>query len=1088
MTRHLASWTSALVLGALLAPELTRAATLTVNSVADDTQAANGLVTLREAILAAESDGGTDLGETGSGADTIVFAPSLTATGDATIALTTVGDTRFGPAAFAITTEVTIQGSSGGRGITLLRDGAVPKLRHFNVAAGGALTLENLTLKDGLARGGNGGTNLSDDGGGGGGGAGLGGAIYSQGDVVVRASAFVGNSAVGGDGGAGASSIVDNGGGGGGGGLGGNGGTVPAGSGTEFRGDGGGGGGGTFGDGNGPGATAFTRGGGGGGGTLTAGSQGNGDTGGAGGTQNGGRGGNMSAPGEAAGPGGGGGGGGDEGNGGAGGFGGGGGGSGEHDAGGNEVGGAGGFGGGGGGGGEDNHAGAGGFAGGGGGGGDHGSVGSPTQSAAGGFGAGDGGGFGASQSGTAGGGGGGGFGGAIFNHSGTLTLTNSTLSGNSAVGGNGGPAVRAGGSGEGLGGAVFNLNGTVAVENATFASNSAGRGLDVFNLAHESTADVALGDATLLLANTILDSGPEEIANVSNALVGSDPIDAVVDSDGLVLLRGGFENDGGSLDAASTVIADALLGALGDNGGPTPTHAPQFPGSPAIDASASGAASDQRGVARPQGGSFDVGAVEVPRFTGALTPGVLLLTEAAGGSVVNIQGGGDFTLAPRFAFGLGEPFGICAGPGGDVYVTEHASGEVSVITTGGDFTGVAAFATGLSQPINLVCSDTQILVAERGTGEVTDITAGGDFSGASPFAAGLGSVTGLFRDSGGTLWAANQAGRVHDITAGGDFSVAPGFASEGGDLRGVSERAGTRLASSASRGQVLDFTAGGSLAGAPVFATVPTTTEIVDLGPVGLFSMAAGTKVFEISSGGDYTAAPPFAEGIQTGGGFADLALVPGCGDGIVDAGTEECDDGNLLDGDECPSTCMLGCTPAPDPMCNVAASASFTLDERKPGNEKLGANLKKLAAASTQADFGDPVGGDTSVALCLFDGGGALALELRVDRAGDTCGSEPCWTPIKAQGFGYEDALAAADGVTRIDAKSGAAGKGSLLFQGQNDQTRGLVQLPTGAAAALAGETSATLQVRASDGACFSADLDSVQTAAGGLFKAKAR
>jgi hypothetical protein len=39
------------------------AATLTVNSRVDNTIAGNGLVTLREAILAAESDAATDLGD-----------------------------------------------------------------------------------------------------------------------------------------------------------------------------------------------------------------------------------------------------------------------------------------------------------------------------------------------------------------------------------------------------------------------------------------------------------------------------------------------------------------------------------------------------------------------------------------------------------------------------------------------------------------------------------------------------------------------------------------------------------------------------------------------------------------------------------------------------------------------------------------------------------------------------------------------------------------------------------------------------------------------------------------------------------------
>src|SRR5262245_16284152 len=95
---------------ALALPAGPGAATLVVNSAADDSTAGNGLVTLREAIYAAEHDTATDTGETGSGPDVIVFAPALTATSDATITLGTVGDTTFGPAAFGISTDVTIAG------------------------------------------------------------------------------------------------------------------------------------------------------------------------------------------------------------------------------------------------------------------------------------------------------------------------------------------------------------------------------------------------------------------------------------------------------------------------------------------------------------------------------------------------------------------------------------------------------------------------------------------------------------------------------------------------------------------------------------------------------------------------------------------------------------------------------------------------------------------------------------------------------------------------------------------------------------------------------------------------------------------
>ncbi len=69
------------------------------------------------------------------------------------------------------------------------------------------------------------------------------------------------------------------------------------------------------------------------------------------------------------------------------------------------------------------------------------------------------------------------------------------------------------------------------------------------------------------------------------------------------------------------VVADAMLGPLQDNGGPTETHA-LLPGSPAIDAGSVNCpppATDQRGVDRPQGAACDIGAVEyLPEPRGAL--------------------------------------------------------------------------------------------------------------------------------------------------------------------------------------------------------------------------------------------------------------------------------------------------------------------------------------------------------------------------------------------------------------------------------------------------------------------------------------
>ena len=349
----------------------------------------------------------------GSGSDTIVL------TAGSTYSISTVDNNDWGPTGLpAITSNITIAGDSRS-GATIQRTGATA-FRLVYVAPTGNLTLQNLTVTNGLAQGGAGGA--SDDGGGGGGGAGFGGAIFNEGTLTLRGVLISNSSAIGGAGGNVNSGTVDAGGGGGG--------TSPTVPGDSPPGNGGAG--------HGRNASGTDTGGAGGtsAADCTAGTAGGLGSGGGGGGQDGDNDGNGCT-------------------GGTGGFAGGGGGGG-HEAGTNAggTGGDGGLGGGGGGGGS-------GAAGGG----------------SGGFSFG--GGFGGAGTTSSGGGGGGGVGagGAIFNNGGTVTIQNSTLTGNSAVGGNGGTGgTNAGSTGVGVGGALLNRNGTVTIQFSTLAANTAAFG------------------------------------------------------------------------------------------------------------------------------------------------------------------------------------------------------------------------------------------------------------------------------------------------------------------------------------------------------------------------------------------------------------------------------------------------------------------------------------------------------------------------------------------------------------------------------------------------------------------------------------
>ena len=157
---------------------------------------------------------------------------------------------------------------------------------------------------------------------------------------------------------------------------------------------------------------------------------------------------------------------------------------------------------------------------------------------------------------------------------GALAVTNSTISGNIAMFGSGG------GINNGVGG-------TAMLTNVTISGNVARGGVvgDIDN--HDSVT----------LKNTI----------VANSVSGGN-------------CSGTMTSLGHSLDSGSTcgftgpgdkTASDPLLGPLGNNGGPTQTHA-LLPGSLAIDAGddAGCPATDQRGIARPQGRACDIGAYE----------------------------------------------------------------------------------------------------------------------------------------------------------------------------------------------------------------------------------------------------------------------------------------------------------------------------------------------------------------------------------------------------------------------------------------------------------------------------------------------
>jgi hypothetical protein len=134
-------------------------------------------------------------------------------------------------------------------------------------------------------------------------------------------------------------------------------------------------------------------------------------------------------------------------------------------------------------------------------------------------------------------------GGGIYNYSpGVLTVQNSTFSSNSA----------------GICGGGIYYYGTATVRNSTFSGNTAPGGAGIQT---ES-------GTTLTISHTLLARGA---SGPNFASLGS------------VINRGFNLSDDASASAFATQVADLKLGPLGDNGGPTFTHA-LLPGSPAYNA------------------------------------------------------------------------------------------------------------------------------------------------------------------------------------------------------------------------------------------------------------------------------------------------------------------------------------------------------------------------------------------------------------------------------------------------------------------------------------------------------------------------
>ena len=225
-------------------------------------------------------------------------------------------------------------------------------------------------------------------------------------------------------------------------------------------------------------------------------------------------------------------------------------------------------------------------------------------------------------------------GGGMRNEASSPTLENVTFSGNSALGGGGmnndgsSPTLTdvtfSGNSAFGDGGGMYDFDSSPELSNVTFSGNVAiNRGGGMLNyesnppLTNVTFSDNSANTEGGGMFNTI-DSSPM-LTNViiANSSSGGDCVNDGTSTLGAASSHNQIEDGANACGLADGVDGniigqDPMLGPLADNGGATQTHA-LLSGSPAIDAGTNSncPASDQRGVARPQGPACDIGAYEI---------------------------------------------------------------------------------------------------------------------------------------------------------------------------------------------------------------------------------------------------------------------------------------------------------------------------------------------------------------------------------------------------------------------------------------------------------------------------------------------
>lgn len=182
---------------------------------------------------------------------------------------------------------------------------------------------------------------------------------------------------------------------------------------------------------------------------------------------------------------------------------------------------------------------------------------------------------------------------------------------------------------EGRGGGIYGNENGIIVQNTTVSGNSAKRGGGIYyqTIGHEFT-NVTIADNRAFYDGAGIHAPRFSVRNtiIARNLVGVLSFNCARSLEGVTSLGHNLVDDISCFfSGVGDVIANPMMSDLGDNGGPTQTHALVF-GSPAIDGGTNEGCPDhdQRGISRPINAFCDIGAYEWRESpTQPVPPGIL---------------------------------------------------------------------------------------------------------------------------------------------------------------------------------------------------------------------------------------------------------------------------------------------------------------------------------------------------------------------------------------------------------------------------------------------------------------------------------